>query len=293
MNSMTGFGRGEAFRKSIKAVVEMTSVNRKQFETSVNLPREYEGLEPRVKNQVNRLVARGRVSIKVNFVMQDDKTGYQVRTNHGLARAYYQSFCDLSKELGMKTEPGLEWLIRMPGIFQLEEGNMDLDELWEVTSEALSGAMEGLQDMRSREGEHLAQELESRISGMRRSLKTIEKRAPDVLKYHRAQLEKRIQLAGIELDASDEERILKEVVLFSDRADISEEMTRLESHFKQFDAALTDSEPVGRKLDFLAQEMFREINTIGSKANDSDISHEVVFLKTELEKFREQVQNIE
>ena len=290
---MTGFGRGEATRKSIKAVVEVSSVNRKQFETVVSLPREYEGLESRIKDEVNRQVARGRVSIKVKYIVHEDVAVYQVRTNHGLARAYYQCFQELAGELGLDSKPSLETVIRLPGIFQLQEAEMDLDEIWAVTREALKEAMEGLQNMRSKEGKHLAQELKTRITGMRRSLKTVLKRAPEVLKSHRAQLEKRIQAAGVELAGAEDERILKEVVLFSDRSDITEEMIRLESHFKQFDETLKAGEPVGRKLDFLAQEIFREINTIGSKGNDSQISYEVVFLKTELEKFREQVQNVE
>jgi len=158
---------------------------------------------------------------------------------------------------------------------------------------ALKPALVSLVKMREREGAHLAEDLTARIGVMKKSVEQIQKQAPTTAENYRKQLLERIKSAGIENIAPDDERLLKEIVLFADRSDISEELTRLQSHFKQFEDCRKSKEPVGRTLDFLAQEMNREINTIGSKANDAVISREVVTLKTELERFREQVQNVE
>jgi uncharacterized protein (TIGR00255 family) len=147
--------------------------------------------------------------------------------------------------------------------------------------------------MREREGAHLSKDLQRRIALLRKSVERVKRQAPEVLKRYQDQLRERIRNAGLETPAPDDERLLKEIVYFTDRSDISEELTRLESHFQQFDDSVKSKEPVGRTLDFLAQEMNREVNTIGSKANDGLISREVVALKAELEKFREQVQNLE
>jgi uncharacterized protein (TIGR00255 family) len=158
---------------------------------------------------------------------------------------------------------------------------------------ALKTALAALVKMRKREGAHLARDLFAHAHAMRNAVAKIQKQAPRVQERYRAQLVSRIKAAGLEAPAADDERLLKEVVLFADRSDISEELTRLQSHFQQFKDCLKSSEPVGRTLDFLAQEMNREVNTLGSKANDSLISREVVKLKAELEKFREQAQNVE
>ena len=147
--------------------------------------------------------------------------------------------------------------------------------------------------MREREGTHLAKDLGQRIATARRSVERVQKQAPEVVKRYQEQLRERIKNAGLEMPGVEDERLLKEIVYFADRSDISEELTRLQSHFQQFDDCVKSKEPVGRTLDFLAQEMNREVNTIGSKANDSMISREIVTLKAELEKFREQVQNVE
>ena len=167
-------------------------------------------------------------------------------------------------------------------------------EHWKSTvDEALRQALDMMVRMRQREGEHLQKDLCGRINAMRKSVARVQKQAPLVQKHYREQLVERIKNAGLDQMPVDEERLLKEVVYFADRSDISEELTRMQSHFQQFNDSLQSKEPVGRMLDFLAQEMNREINTIGSKANDSLISREVVILKTELEKFREQPQNVE
>ena len=187
----------------------------------------------------------------------------------------------------------LEVLVRAPGVLQTEEGLSDAAAFWPAVEKALRQALDALIRMREREGAHLSKDLQKRMMLVRRSVERVQKQAPEVLKRYQEQLRERVKNAGLETPAVDDERLLKEIVYFADRSDISEELTRLRSHFEQFADCLKAKEPVGRTLDFLAQEMNREVNTIGSKANDSLISREVVTLKAELEKFREQVQNVE
>ncbi len=181
-------------------------------------------------------------------------------------------------------------LARAPGVFETNEELADAEDFWPAVEKALQQALATLLKMREREGAHLAKDLTTRISIMRKSAILVQKRSPEVQKRYREQLIQRIKTAGVEAPAVEDERLLKEIVYFADRSDISEELTRLQSHFQQFDDCRNSGEPVGRTLDFLAQEMNREVNTIGSKANDSLISRAVVTLKAELEKFREQAQ---
>jgi uncharacterized protein (TIGR00255 family) len=178
-------------------------------------------------------------------------------------------------------------------VLQNETEMAEAEAFWPAVEKALRKALGMLVAMREREGRHLQKDLCHRVAIMRRAVARVRKQAPQVQERYRQQLIARISAAGLPQEQLDEERVLKEVVYFADRSDITEELTRLQSHFQQFDDCLTSKEPVGRMLDFLAQEMNREINTIGSKANDSQISREVVVLKTELEKFREQAQNVE
>jgi uncharacterized protein (TIGR00255 family) len=187
----------------------------------------------------------------------------------------------------------LDHLVRAPGVFQTDEQIAEEENFWPAVEKALSKALAALVKMREREGGHLKKDLAERVAIMRKAATQVQGHAPKVAERYREQLIQRIQEANLPAPAADDERLLKEVVYFADRSDITEELTRLQSHFQQFEDCLKTDEPVGRTLDFLAQEMNREINTIGSKANDSLISREVVTLKAELEKFREQAQNVE
>src|SRR5208337_4356744 len=186
----------------------------------------------------------------------------------------------------------LDQLARAPGVLQTDAELAVEENFWPAVEQALKKALSQMVRMREREGGHLTQDLARRMALMRKAAAQIEKHAPTVAERYRTQLIERIEGAGLEAPGADDERLLKEVVYFADRSDISEELTRLQSHFQQFDDCRKSKEPVGRMLDFLAQEMNREINTIGSKANDRLISREVVTLKAELEKFREQAQNV-
>lgn len=293
MKSMTGYGRGECARNGFKVTVELGAVNRRQSEISVTVPRELETLEAPVRDLINGRIARGRVTARITVHAAEGNLSAQMRINRRLAEAYAKELARLSKHLKISGGVTLDHLIRAPGVFQSDEELVEPDKLWPAIEKALNQALTALLKMREREGAHLAEDLSVRAGIMRTAVEKIRKQAPLTAENYRKQLLERIRTAGIENIAPDDERLLKEIVLFADRSDIAEELTRLQSHFQQFEDCRKSREPVGRTLDFLAQEMNREINTIGSKANDAVISREVVTLKAELERFREQAQNVE
>jgi uncharacterized protein (TIGR00255 family) len=293
MKSMTGYGRGECARDGIKITVELSAVNRRQSEVSVNLPRELEMLEAPVREAINSRVARGRVTARISIHADTGKSSARAHINLALAKAYATELGRLAKQLKLSGEVSLDQILRAPGVFQSDEELVEAEDIWPVVEQALRQALAALVKMREREGAHLAQDLTARIGVMRQSVGKVQKQAPLTAENYRRQLLERIKNAGVESIAADDERLLKEMVIFADRSDIAEELTRLQSHFQQFEDCRKSKEPVGRTLDFLAQEMNREINTIGSKANDAVISREVVILKAELERFREQAQNVE
>ena len=290
---MTGYGRGECSQDGFKITVELSSVNRKQAEISCNLPRELELLEGQMRDVLNRAVARGRVTVRVSIHTARGRDSARMHLNTELARAYAKELSALAKQLKLKDTVSLDQLVRAPGVFQTDEELAGEEDFWPAVEAALNKALAALLKMRAREGAHLAKDLIHRIAIMRGAVDHVKKNAPLVAERYRTALLERVKAAGLENIKPDDERLLKEIVLFADRSDISEELTRLQSHFQQFDELAKSKEPVGRTLDFLAQEINREVNTVGSKANDSLISREVVTLKAELEKFREQAMNVE
>ena len=290
---MTGYGRGDCYQDGFKITVEVSSVNRKQSEISVNLPRQMEMLEAQIRDLINQYVSRGRLTVRVGLHAGASKLSARMHLNVPLAKAYARELNRLSRQLKLPGPVTLDHLARAPGVFQTDEQIVEEEDFWPAVEKALRNALIALVKMREREGAHLAEDLAGRIVAMRRAVGQIQKHAPTVAERYRRQLIDRIKSSGLEAPGADDDRLLKEIVYFADRSDISEELTRLQSHFRQFEDGRRSREPVGRMLDFLAQEMNREVNTIGSKANDSLISRAVVTLKTELEKFREQAQNVE
>ncbi|MBG87411.1 MAG: YicC family protein [Verrucomicrobiales bacterium] len=290
---MTGYGRGENVRSGCKITVEIGSVNRKSGEVSVGLPRELDSLESQVRDEALRRVARGRLNIRIHLQSADGFKPVNVRVNHKLAQTYHQEFTRLATALKSGGTFSLDTILRSPGVLETNSEDTDAEKLWPQVKSALKKALDGLVEMREKEGAHLRKDLQSRVKVIQKCVSKVSKLAPGVPKRFRENLMNRLRSLGIESIDPNDERVLKEIVIFTDRTDISEELTRLKSHFQQFDECAKSKAPVGRKLDFLCQEMFREINTIGSKAQDAEISKEVVMAKTELEKFREQVQNVE
>src|SRR5579862_610937 len=290
MRSMTGYGRGQSALNGAKFSVELNSVNRKQSDVTINLPRELAQLEPRVRDAVNARVARGRLSVVVAW--QRSASAAKPLLDAALAKSYLRAMRDLQKELNAGGEITIDTILRAPGVLGVQEDAFSVDAAWEPLEEALHEALKDLVRMREKEGKHLAKDLITRLKLVRQSLRKIRQLHPAVARKFRQALHERIQRTGIEIPV-DDERLVKELIFFADKADISEELTRLESHLAQFAQNLRKNEPVGRALDFIAQEIARELNTLGAKANDADLSQLVVTCKAEMEKIREQIQNIE
>jgi uncharacterized protein (TIGR00255 family) len=292
MRSMTGYGRGEHIHNGCKFTVELNSVNRKQSDIVIKLPMELEELEPRIRDEINAQVSRGRINALVAYHRGATKASDAVALDESLALAYLRAIQKLQKKTKLNGALTLDTILRAPGVLKLAETALDTETIWPAVESALRKALAQLVKMREKEGKHLAADLTARLDLLADGVATVRTSAPDTVKRYREQLHARIKEAGLDIPL-DDERLVKEVIFFADRCDITEELTRLESHFQQFRACLKSAEPVGRTLDFLAQEMNREINTIGSKANAAEISQQVVKMKAELEKIREQVQNIE
>lgn len=290
---MTGYGRGECAQNGFKITLELSSVNRKQSEIVVNLPRDLEPLESRVRDEINRKIARGRLTVRATLQSGGEDGAGRVQVNTALAKAYARELKKLAAELKVSGDVTLDLLMRAPGVLRTDPEVSDAESFWPAIRKALSGALTELIRMRDLEGAHLEKDLRARVKEIGKSIERIHRSAPRMVKRYRDQLQERIRKAGLDLPQVDDDRLAKEVVYFADRSDITEELTRLQSHLKQFDVCSKSREPIGRTLDFLAQEIHREINTIGSKASDGLISREVVKLKAEVEKFREQVQNVE
>lgn len=288
---MTGYGRGESDRGGAKISVEVNSVNRKQSDIMVNLPRELSALEPRVRQVVSERLARGRTNVVVGY----DPSAQNARTlalDRSLARSYHDGMRSLQKELGVTGEITIEMILQAPGVLRFAEDGLTPNDSWPALEEALSSALDELVRMRAREGKHLAKDLIRRLKVVRQSLKEVGRIHPAIAQRYRATLLDRIHKAGLELQPNDE-RLIKEVAFFADRSDVSEELIRLESHLAQFAHHLRRDEPVGRTLEFITQEISRELNTLGAKASDAEISCHVVACKSEVEKIREQIQNLE
>ena len=269
----------------------MHSLNRKQSDIVVNLPRELAELEPRIRQTINEKISRGRTNVLVAY-HYGGNGARKLALDTALARSYHETMRALQKELGVPGEITIGTILQAPGVMRISEDSLNDDEAWPAIARALAAALAELIKMREREGKHLAKDLIHRLKLIRKEIKQIRVRYPDVVKKYRATLLDRIQKAGLEISTSDE-RLVKEVTFFADRADISEELTRLESHLAQFAHHLRKNEPVGRKLEFITQEIFRELNTLGAKSNDAVISQHAVASKAELEKIREQIQNLE
>jgi len=291
MHSMTGFGRGSGATDAWHATVEIHSVNRKQAEVVVQGPRELMELEGRIRKAVLGVISRGRIQVTLNLERADGAAA-AIQVDVALARAFHNAFIELGKTVGHDVLPTASDYLRQPGIVTLGTGEIDPEEAWLAIEPALLAALAGLAMMRETEGSHLKTDFLARLDTLNGFAGKIASAAPARPARQRELLAKRLREAGLDLDPADE-RVAKELALFADRCDVSEELTRLDSHFTKFRAYLEATDAPGRALDFLCQEMFREFNTIGAKANDAGIAQTIVEAKTELEKIREQVQNLE
>lgn len=291
IKSMTGYGRGEneALTKSFN--VEIKSVNHRFCEVVVRLPKYYVALEDRIRKQIQERVSRGRLDVFVTVENHGQGTK-TIRVDKDLAIAYYSALEELREGIGIEGKPSVIDIARLPEVISIEEVQDDLEQLWPALSQAVDQALAQLVDMRATEGQRLSEDLHKRVARLEEYTEGIAGRAPAVVTEYKDKLQQRLKELVPEV-AVDENRIAAELAIFADRCSISEELVRLRSHFQEMRNTLNSDESVGRKLDFLVQELNREFNTIGSKSNDLNISSVIIKAKSEVEKIREQVQNIE
>ena len=288
---MTGYGKGEAAREGFRVCVEIHTINRKQLDVSLNLPRSLQILEPKIRETLHARISRGRVNL--NLTLAQNALGASgCAIDFELARVYASEMRRLKAELDLSGELTVDTLLRVPGILANAAGELDPEVAWPPIQTALNAALDALIAMREQEGRNLSADLTGRLEKLRGIVRDISERSPILTENYRHQLFVRLKTIDKELLPSDE-RLLKEIAIFADKCDITEELIRLESHFGQLDNLIAQPEPAGRGLDFLIQEIAREFNTLSVKSNDALISQAVVTAKTEIERIREQVQNIE
>lgn len=291
IRSMTGYGRAVMVGGGLlQAVVEITSVNRKNLDIAVSAPREWQRLESGVGEVLKKYVLRGRLNVSVS--VESPGSGEATLFNADEVKRALSELSALSESLGIPFEPDVDLLFSIAASIRGKVGLPAAESIQESLYEAVEKAAVEMAAMRRNEGEAIQRDLATRVEELRGQVESIREAAGGVVPDYRETLLRRLRQSGLDF-VLDDERVLKEIAIFADRCDISEELTRLGSHFEQFEECLQSLDPVGRKLEFLLQEIGREFNTIGSKANDRAISRLVIESKNELERIREQVQNIE
>lgn len=295
MKSMTGFGRAEAKNDAEDLIfnVEISSVNRKQLEIRAGLPKEISSYEPLLRNIISEKISRGYISVSVNLEMNQAALQKTTKINECFAASIVKKLRSIQEHLDLPGQLEIRDIINIPGVIDTGTQDFNIPALQETFTKALGKAVDELIKMRTEEGKRLRTDMVKRVSVLSKLVDNIEPIAAHLPHRQKERLFQKLKEADLAVSA-DDDRILRELVIFADRADVSEEITRLRSHIKQFYGFLeTNDKPVGRSLDFVIQEIGREITTLGNKAADQDISPFVVHFKTELEKIREQVQNIE
>ncbi|MBU0961370.1 MAG: YicC family protein [Proteobacteria bacterium] len=289
--SMTGFGRGEAEVGGRMWTVEIRCVNHRYLDLKIKLPKGYAGLEERVRKEVAATLSRGRVDVLLS-VTGDFSDLLEMRVNTSLATIYRDALASLGKALDLTDDTTLSQLASYPDILAREQREEDLEAVWSSMEPALQQALVACDIMRSEEGDAMARDLQERLDHFSQVVQSIEAAIPELLQRREQNLKERLQklLDNVQLDP---QRLAQEIAILADKTDVTEEIVRLHSHINQFRSFLEAAEATGRKIDFLLQEFLREVNTMASKINDASIAYLTVELKSELEKMREQIQNIE
>lgn len=291
IKSMTGFGRAMFDDEKRSFLVEMRAVNHRYLDMNIRMPKSLMPLEDRVRKLISRYISRGKIDVFItyrNYAREDTA----VRSNHNLAKGYMDILRSLGDEFSLKDDISVSLLARFPDVVFTEEKEENIDEIWNLLEKAVEGASIKLLEMKTVEGESLKTDMLSKAAEIARMVEIVREKDRKVIPLYKERLEKRI---GELLDTVpiDESRLALEIALYTDKSSIDEEITRLLSHMEQLEKFLDEKEPVGRKLDFLAQEMNREANTMASKSVDIEITNIVLLIKNEIEKIREQMQNIE
>ncbi len=291
LKSMTGYGRSEAIVGTKKITVEIKSVNHRFSDYNIKVPRQYGFLEERMRRRISESVTRGKIDVYVSIEMcgEADKT---VTVNRELAQNYISALRGLCEEFGLKNDLTVSTIASFSDIFRSEPRRDDEDELWQTVLPVAEQAIKAFCAMREREGGRIEEDLRARVSYMQSLAQRIDERSPEIVAEYKEKLYAKIKELLEDRDI-DDARVLTEVAIFADKTAVNEETVRLASHYYEFFAIMDSGQPAGRKLDFLIQEINREVNTIGSKASDLETAKIVVTLKGEIEKLREQIQNIE
>jgi len=291
VNSMTGYGRGTSEKDGRSFNVEMKSVNNRYLDITIKLPRHINVLEDTIRKYISQKLSRGKVDIYINQECYS-KDDISIKLDEQMAEAYYDAFQKIKDKFGVIDDISVALIAKSPDVITVEKNEEDYNVIWEALKPAVDQALDMLIDMRSKEGVKLTKDIVERCDLILGMVEAVERRSPQLVEEYREKISDRIKeyLKDVEID---ETRLLNEVAFFADKANITEEIVRMKSHVSQLKATLSGNEPVGRKLDFIVQEMNRETNTIGSKANDLYITNVVVNIKSELEKIREQIQNLE
>lgn len=291
IESMTGFGRCEVSNEDYKISVEMKSVNHRYLDLGIKMPKKFNAFEADIRSLLKGGIQRGKVDLYITCETFSERA-VSLNYNEALAKEYMSIFAKMSEQFAIENDVKVSALSRYPEVITAEQSEEDEEELWLLLREALEGALEKFVEQRTKEGEHLKEDLIGKLDSMTAWVLEIEARSPQIILEYRKKVEDKVK-EFLEGSGIDENRIAAEVTLFADKICVDEETVRLRSHIKTMKDALLKGGAVGRKLDFIAQEMNREANTILSKANDMAISGTAIDLKTEIEKVREQIQNIE
>ena len=291
IKSMTGFGAGDAETADFKVHIEVKAVNQRFLETNYHTPYSMNMFENQLTKKIKEYASRGKLDINIRFQDLRDKA-VTVKVDKGLVAAYGQALQEISSQLELSAPVTAAQIVSYPDVLKLNEENADLEAAQPVLMQAMEQALESFVAMREAEGQNIQRDLLARIGTLENFVGELEKLAPEIVAAYRQRLENLLREYLAKEDI-EESRIIQEVALFTDKVNYTEETVRLRSHFNQFRQIITAGEPVGRKLDFLIQEMNREINTVASKANSAGAAQFVVDVKSEIEKIREQIQNIE
>lgn len=291
IKSMTGFGRSEIVKGNRKISVEIKSVNHRYLEAGIKMPKKLNVFESRMRDLLKKYATRGKIDIFINYE-DDSENQVNLKFNQNIADEYMAIFNNMSEKYNLKNDMTVGCLARFPEVITMDEVQEDEEELWHFIEEAMKAALEQFVNTRILEGENLKKDLLGKLDHMEELVAFVEKRSPEIMKEYRSKLESKVkELLG---DTTiDESRIATEVIIYADKICVDEETVRLRSHIEHARKCLNEEGGIGRKMDFIAQEMNREANTTLSKANDIEISNAAIDLKTEIEKVREQIQNIE
>ncbi len=291
LKSMTGFGRYELVSSQFKIIAEVKSVNHRYLDLNMKMPKKFNCFETAIRNLMKSKIQRGKVDLFL-FYESETESNIVLHYNAGLAQEYMECFQKMKEQFCLADDISVSMLANLPEVLTMENVEENVEELWDSIQTTIENAVDNLVQTRIKEGEHLEQDLLGKLDRMLELIQVIEERSPKILIEYRTHLEEKIREI-LDGNGIDENRILTEVTIFADKICVDEEIVRLKSHIIHTKEVLKQQESIGRKLDFIAQEMNREANTILSKANDMQISDIAIELKTEIEKVREQIQNIE